>query len=109
MIRKTLNLLFFKSIFITDLKFINLEYDFESILNVDNFNEWFNDPNNGDTYAHSGIFLRTDKLSQGHFDEYFNSCEGVDNLEHFKEEATFKNIYNFENSVRNDWFDKQKK
>ena len=33
------------------------------VFNVDNFNKWFNDPNNNAVYANTGIFLRLDKLS----------------------------------------------
>jgi hypothetical protein len=36
--------------------------------NVDNFNKWFNDPNNKAVYANTGIFLRLDKLSESHKD-----------------------------------------
>jgi hypothetical protein len=36
------------------------------IFNVENFNKWFNDPNNNAVYANPGIFLRLDKLSDSH-------------------------------------------
>jgi hypothetical protein len=109
MLNKLINLLVIKSLFKIEFKIINLEYNFQEIINVDNFNKWFNDPNKSpDIYAHAGIFLRTDKLSGGHFDDYFLSCEGIDNLNHFKEELTFNEYYDFENAVRKDWLEKQK-
>lgn len=40
------------------------------IFDVASFNNWFNDPDNGAEYAHKGIFLRLDKLSDHHIDEY---------------------------------------
>ena len=101
-------MLFIESLFRIDFQMINLEYNFEEIISIDNFNTWFNDPNNGATYAHSGIFLRTDKLSASQFDDYFLSCSGVDDLDHFKEELTFNEYYDFENAVRKDWQEKQK-
>jgi hypothetical protein len=47
------------------------------IFNVDNFNAWFNAPDNGSTYANSGIFLRVDKLSQSHVVDYLEKCYGI--------------------------------
>lgn len=59
----------------------NIKIPEESVVfNVDNFNEWFNDKDNGATYAHSGIFLRTDKLSDQHIEEYMKNCYGIDNF-----------------------------
>jgi hypothetical protein len=49
------------------------------IFNVDNFNIWFNHTGNGATYANSGIFKRTDKLSETHIDEYLAKCYGIEN------------------------------
>jgi hypothetical protein len=51
----------------------------EIIFNVDNFNIWFNHPENGATYANSGIFKRIDKLSESHVDEYLAKCYGIEN------------------------------
>jgi hypothetical protein len=51
----------------------------EIIFNVDNFNIWFNHPENGATYTNSGIFKRTDKLSETHIDEYLAKCYGIEN------------------------------
>lgn len=109
MLNKLINLLVIKSLFKIEFKIINLEYNFQEIINIDNFNKWFNDPNKDpEIYAHSGIFLRLDKLSEGHFNDYFLSCEGIDDLNHFKEELTFNEYYDFENAVRKDWREKQK-
>lgn len=106
---KLINLLFIKSLFKIEFKVINLDYDLKVILNIDNFNKWFNDPNKSpDVYAHKGIFLRTDKLSSGHFNDYFLNCIGVDDLNHFKEEIGFVTVYEFENEVHKDWFKKIK-
>jgi len=100
-----MNLLIFKPI---KLKVINLVYDYDIILNVDNFNKWFNDPNKSkDIYAHPGIFLRLDKLSEHHFDDYFKSCAGVDDLEHFKNDLTYSEYCDFEYIVRMDWKSKK--
>jgi hypothetical protein len=48
------------------------------LFNVDTFNTWFNDSDNGATYANSGIFLRLNKLSLSHINEYLIKCHGVD-------------------------------
>ena len=49
------------------------------LFNVDTFNTWFNDKDNGAEYAHSGIFLRLDKLSENHLIDYFKKCHNIDN------------------------------
>jgi hypothetical protein len=48
------------------------------VFNVNNFNLWFNEPNNKAVYAHSGIFLRLDKLSEAHIHDYLDKCYGYD-------------------------------
>jgi hypothetical protein len=103
MLTKIINLLFIPSLFKFDFNIINLEYDLDDILNIENFNTWFNDPNNGATYAHSGIFLRCDKLSESHFEEYFESCDSVDDLTHFNNEVRYDKRYKFMESVRKNW------
>lgn len=47
------------------------------IYNISNFNIWFCDKDNNSTYAHSGIFLRVDKLSESHIHEYLDICYGI--------------------------------
>jgi hypothetical protein len=59
--------------------------------NVENFNNWFNAKNNNAEYAHSGIFLRLDKLSESHIQDYFLKCYGID----YKEYEPFKSDYGF--------------
>lgn len=43
---------------------------FDSIIDVEKFNNWFNSNKDPNVYAHPGIFLRLDKLSQGHIEDY---------------------------------------
>jgi hypothetical protein len=66
------------------------------IYNVENFNIWFNDPNNGATYAHSGIFLRTDKLSLSHVSEYLKLCFGI-------VDGSEKYTLRFLHDIREEW------
>ena len=69
----------------------------ESIVyDVDNFNKWFCDPQNNAEYAHSGIFLRIDKLSQSHVDDYLKKCYGISESSYEKNNALLI-------SVREDW------
>ncbi len=49
------------------------------VFNVNNFNEWFNDPNNNAIYANSDIFLRLDKLSENHIIDYLEKKYGITN------------------------------
>lgn len=74
------------------------------VFSVDNFNKWFNDRNNGATYAHSGIFLRTDKLDESHVVEYMEKCYGITNCGAFmwsKPSATMVNEFYYE--IRKNW------
>ena len=48
------------------------------IFNVDNFNIWFNDPNNQAVYANHGIFLRIDKLGDAIIFDYIYKCYGIE-------------------------------
>jgi hypothetical protein len=74
-----------------------IEVSDDIIFNVDNFNEWFNDPNNNAVYAHSGIFLRTDKLSESHILDYIkNRFDGIKEPDHSK-------ISEFYSKIRDDW------
>jgi hypothetical protein len=68
------------------------------IFNLDNFNAWFNAKDNGAIYAHSGIFLRLDKLSVVHVDDYIEKCYG---LAHSIQghDKTVK----FYNKIKEDW------
>jgi hypothetical protein len=71
------------------------------LFDVNNFNKWFNDPNNNSTYSHSGIFLRLDKLSQSMIEEYINSHEN-DTDRHFDETL----LITFMDDIRKDWLKK---
>ena len=81
----------------------------EIIFNVENFNTWFNYKNNGAIYAHSGIFLRTDKLSNGHIDDYILKCYGIDVNNFNFSKPYFDLYYNFLDDIRKDWLVKLSK
>ena len=70
-----------------------------SMANVERFNEWFCDPNNGATYANAGIFLRTSKLSVGQIKEFFQIVHGVENVDE-------QTLFWFHNAIRIDWHKK---
>lgn len=84
------------------LKPVTRKYDY--ILNVDRFNEWFNSEKDWEVYAHTGIFLRLDKLSGHHFEDYI-SLESNEAVEY----GSFgpKKMQEFEKAVRRDWVDKK--
>lgn len=73
------------------------------VINVDNFNLWFNHPDNGATYAHPGIFLRLDKLSTNHIVEYMEKCYGINGYNVPSEEY---DVQNFMDIIRKDWIKK---
>lgn len=73
------------------------------VINVDNFNLWFNHPNNRATYAHPGIFLRLDKLSLGHILEYMEKCYGIGRECLQSEEY---DVHSFYDEIRKDWLKK---
>ena len=79
---------------------------FNNLLDVDRFNEWFNSPKDSSIYAHPGIFLRTDKLSQGHIEDYIymTTC-GILTIDYFE----YNQIVDFEHRILNDWFKKLEK
>lgn len=77
------------------------------VFNIENFNNWFNDKNNNAVYAHPGIFLRTDKLSESHITDYLEKCYGItkkDNI--IWSESRGELIRKFYNELRNDWRNK---
>ncbi len=79
---------------------INVEIPSEDVIfNVDNFNKWFNDPNNNAVYANPGIFLRLDKLSESHILDYMLKCYGIGNEGHW-------DLYKFYEEIRKDWMNK---
>lgn len=80
------------------------------IFNVDNFNAWFNAPGNNAIYAHSGIFLRLDKLSESHITDYLEKCYGIKNNGPFLwSKPTHIMISNFYSEIRKDWSERLNK
>lgn len=69
------------------------------IFNVSVFNAWWNDKDNGATYANPGIFLRTDKLSRAHIEEYLVKCHGLE----LNEKDYSLEIIKFNTRILNDW------
>lgn len=76
------------------------------IFNVDNFNEWFCDPNNNAIYANMGIFLRTDKLSESQIEDYLNKKYGISNPAFLWSEPSSSMISNLYRDIRKDWIEK---
>jgi hypothetical protein len=76
------------------------------IFNVDNFNDWFNDPDNGATYAHKGIFLRLDKLSDHHIDEYLLNRYNLDNGVFLFSKPYVSMKADLQRDIRQDWLKK---
>ena len=66
------------------------------VYNVDNFNLWFRHKDNGAVYANEGIYLRLDKLSQSHIEDYLLKSYGIVQADHQK-------IYDFEQEIRQNW------
>lgn len=75
------------------------------MFDVNNFNTWFNDTGNRAVYAHSGIFLRTDKLSQSQIDDYLLKCYGIEyNSMRYLKYGT--ELTDFISEIRFDWLQK---
>lgn len=66
------------------------------VFNVHNFNNWFKHPNNNAVYAHLGIFLRLDKLSESHITDYLEKCYGI-------KEADYEKIKKFYSEIIKNW------
>lgn len=79
----------------------------EIIFNVGNFNIWFKHPKNGAQYANEGIFLRTDKLSESHVDEYLSKCYGIDNGAFLFSRPFVEMKSDFLKEIRKDWSDQK--
>ncbi len=69
------------------------------IYNVENFNLWFRHKDNKAVYANEGIYLRLDKLSQSHIEDYLLKSYGIVQVDYQK-------IYDFEQEIRQDWLKK---
>ena len=76
------------------------------IFNVDNFNNWFNDPNNNAIYANSGIFLRLDKLSDSHIDDYLLKKYNLDNGAFLFSKPYVSMKADLHREIRKDWLNK---
>jgi hypothetical protein len=63
------------------------------MFSVENFNKWFVDPNNGAVYANRGIFLRLDKLSVGHIEDYLEKEFGIDRSSSLYENSSLYHLY----------------
>lgn len=75
----------------------------DSILSVKNFNDWFNSPKDASIYAHPGIFLRTDKLSSHHINDYIKmTTYGYLEYADFDENK----MHSFYDKIRKDWVKK---
>ena len=81
--------------FFTKTIIVPFDIPFYIIFNVDNFNNWFNATDNNAIYAHSGIFLRTDKLSESHIHDYILKCYGIDYTKYTYYISNPNSIYNF--------------
>ena len=75
-------------------------YDPALVFNVDHFNEWFNDKDNGATYAHSGIYLRLDKLSLSHVTEYLYNEWDL----RLSQDYDYDQANEFFMNIRSNWF-----
>lgn len=82
----------FNNIFVTkkeETKFVPKKY---VLFNINTFNAWCNDKNNG--AANSGTFIRTDQLSIKIIEDYLLKCHGIrasdfnlsDDIERFRKE-----------------------
>jgi hypothetical protein len=83
-------------------KFVPRKY---AVYNVDVFNAWWNDPDNGATYAHPGIYLRTDKLGISHIHEYLTYCHNID----IYEWDFYHDNLQFIDDIRKDWIQQLRK
>jgi len=79
----------------------------EIIFSVDNFNIWFRHPNNGAEYANEGIYLRIDKLSESHIEDYLLKSYGLSNGAFLFSKPYREMISDLYKAVRKDWADKQ--
>ncbi len=78
----------------------------EEIFNVENFNTWFCDPNNGANYANLGIFLRLDKLGETHITDYIQKKYDINWLNFSDSGIFYEEILEFYHVIRQDWLTK---
>jgi len=81
----------------------------DCIISVDVFNNWFNDPLNNAVYAHSGIFMRLDKLSFSHVEDYLDKKHDI-NRQHplYADPLFYLLLCDFHEDIRKDWIRKSK-
>ena len=79
----------------------------EIIFNVDNFNIWFRHPDNGAEYAHEGIYLRTDKLSESQVTDYLRKSYGLINGGFLFSKPYREMISDLYKAVQKDWQNKK--
>jgi hypothetical protein len=79
----------------------------EIIFNVDNFNIWFRHPDNGAEYAHEGIYLRTDKLSESQVTDYLRKSYGLINGGFLFSKPYSEMISDLYKAVQKDWQNKR--
>ena len=75
------------------------------VFNVQNFNNWFCDPNNVAIYANSGIYLRLDKLSESHVYDYIEKCYGIKNNSFLWSKPTHEIVREFVDNIRKNWIE----
>ncbi len=75
------------------------------IFSIKNFNNWFKNNKNENIYAHAGIYLRTDKLSEHHVYDY---VEVITNGLLSKEDFDENTIMMFKENIRQDWLQQLK-
>ena len=80
-------------------RFISKDY---VLFNVETFNTWFQDENNGAVYANKGIYLRINKLSIAHIYDYLIKCHGftIEEISYYLDESK---IYDFYNNIVENW------
>jgi hypothetical protein len=71
-----------------------------AIFNVKNFNNWFKNNKDKNIYAHAGIYLRTDKLSRGHINDYLGV---ITNGTLCNKDFDELEIMRFEDKIRESW------
>jgi hypothetical protein len=82
-----------------EIEFVPKKY---VLFNVDTFNTWFNDPENGAIYANPGIFLRLDKLDESQILDYLAKCHGLN----LSELPFYEEVVKFREAIRKDWMKK---
>ena len=80
----------------------------EIVFSVDNFNIWFRHPDNKAVYANEGIFLRTDKLSERHVEDYLLKSYGIKNGAFLFSKPYREMVSDLFKAVQKDWMARKK-